>query len=138
MPAQTAQTTGHFTFADWEERPTGPAEASPRLAHATVTNTFDGGIQAADTRCDYTIAYLTETTGTFAGMEVLTGSLDGRKGTFVLEERGSFDAGGTRCTFEVVPGSGTGALTGLRGSGGFTHRHGETSVAYTFEYDLGR
>ncbi|MFJ7206073.1 DUF3224 domain-containing protein [Streptomyces sp. NPDC098789] len=134
MPVQT---TGHFTAADWAEHPIGAGGTHPTLARAGVVNTFTGGIEAADTTCDYTIAYVSATTGTFAGMEVLRGSLDGRKGGFAVEERGSFDADGTvHCTFEVVPGSGTGELAGLRGTGGFTARHGEPSVAYTFDYDL--
>ncbi|MFD7027415.1 DUF3224 domain-containing protein [Streptomyces sp. NPDC059917] len=134
MPVRT---TGQFTAADWKEHPLGAGGAHPALARASVVNTFTGGIEAADTTCDYTIAYVSATTGTFAGMEVLRGSLDGREGGFAVEERGSFDADGTvHCAFEVVPGSGTGALAGLRGTGGFTARHGEPSVAYTFDYDL--
>ncbi|WP_329389252.1 DUF3224 domain-containing protein [Streptomyces sp. NBC_01351] len=131
-PPQTA--TGRFTFADWEEHPVGPADTTPRLARASVTNSFSGAIEAPGTSCSYTIAYTGETTGTYAGMELLSGSVEGRKGTFALEERGEFDASGTRCRFEVVPGSGTGELTGLAGSGGFDHRHGEESVAYTFTF----
>ncbi|MEV0597741.1 DUF3224 domain-containing protein [Streptomyces sp. NPDC050315] len=134
MPAQT---TGHFTYADWQERTVGPDEALPKLAHASVTNSFTGGIEAARTTCEYTIVYATEKTGTFTGMERLTGSLDGRAGTFVVEERGSFEPDGTvRCAFEVVPGTGTGELTGLRGTGTFTAVHGAPSVPYTFEYVL--
>ncbi|WP_030714694.1 DUF3224 domain-containing protein [Streptomyces sp. NRRL F-2580] len=131
------ETGGHFTFANWEETPVGSAEAVPRLAHAHVTNAFTGGIEAAKTACDYTIAYTGENVGSYSGMELLTGSVDGRKGSFVLEERGTFDAGGTVCRFEVVPGSATGDLASLTGSGGFTYRHGETAVAYSFTYDLG-
>jgi hypothetical protein len=134
MPTQT---TGHFTFANWEERTVSPSEVSPKLAHASVTNAFSGGIEAADTTCEYTIAYVTEKTGEFTGMEVLDAGLDGRKGTFAIEQRGSFDADGTvHCTFEVVPGSATGELTGLRGTGSFTAKHGESSVPYVFDYGL--
>ncbi|MFI0260842.1 DUF3224 domain-containing protein [Streptomyces sp. NPDC017056] len=133
----TAQATGHFTYAGWEERAVGPDGTHPRLAHATVTNAFSGGIEAAHTTCEYTIVYVTEKTGTFTGMELLDGSLDGRQGAFVVEERGSFDdEGSVYCTFEVVPGSATGDLAGLRGTGAFTARHGEQSVAYTFDYDF--
>ncbi|GAB2614453.1 DUF3224 domain-containing protein [Streptomyces capparidis] len=136
--AEARTTTGHFTFADWEEDTIGPAEAAPRLAGARVVNSFSGGIEAPATSCAYTIAYLTDKTGTFTGMELLAGRLDGREGTFVLEERGRFEADGTvHCAFEVVPGSATGALTGLRGTGGFTYRHGETAVPYTFTYEAG-
>ncbi|MFI9467742.1 DUF3224 domain-containing protein [Streptomyces sp. NPDC052492] len=133
------ETTGHFTFADWKENPVSPEDSFPRLAHATVTNAFTGGIEAEVTVCDYAIAYGSGTTGTFAGMELVTGRLDGRAGTFVLEERGRFDSDGTvHCAFEVVEGSGTGELTGLRGTGGFTYRHGETKVPYTFAYEVTR
>ncbi|ARE78075.1 DUF3224 domain-containing protein [Streptomyces sp. NPDC059558] len=135
MPT-SVETAGRFTFADWKESPVGAADAVPRLAHAHVTNAFTGGIEAPGTACDYTIAYTGENVGSYSGMELVAGSLDGRKGSFVLEERGTFDAGGTVCRFEVVPGSGTGDLAGLTGSGGFTYRHGDTSVAYTFSYVL--
>ncbi|MFJ3922006.1 DUF3224 domain-containing protein [Streptomyces sp. NPDC090022] len=133
----STRTSGHFTFADWEESALTPEGAHPRLTRASVVNTFTGGIEAAATACAYTTAYLTADAGHFTGAEVFTGSLDGRKGSFVAEERGSFgpDAPLT-CTFEVVPGSGTGELAGLRGTGTFTYRHGETPVAYTFDYEL--
>ncbi|MFG3001444.1 DUF3224 domain-containing protein [Streptomyces sp. NPDC048340] len=133
-PANPA--AGRFTYSDWEEKPVGPAEGFPRLAHATVTNAFTGVVTASATTCDYTISYCAESVGSFAGMELLSGSVDCRKGTFVLEERGTFDASGTDCRFEVVPGSGTGDLTGLSGSGSFRARHGESSVEYAFTYEL--
>ncbi|MFD9305080.1 DUF3224 domain-containing protein [Streptomyces sp. NPDC060048] len=140
VPPATPTTTasGGFTFENWEEHPVGPAEAPfPRLARATVTNAFTGVVTARDTACSYAIAYTAESTGSFAGMELVTGSVGGRKGSFVLEERGTFDATGTtRCAFEVVPGSGTVELAGLTGSGSFVYRHGDTSVDYTFVYDL--
>jgi hypothetical protein len=135
MPVQTS---GHITFADWQEKTAGSSGAGPRLARASVTNTFSGGIEAADTTCEYTLVYGTAETGTFTGMELLAGRLDGREGAFVVEERGSFHADGTvQCSFEVVPGTGTGELSGLRGTGSFACRHGEPSFPYTFDYEVG-
>jgi hypothetical protein len=137
MPTHT---TGSFTFADWEEKVLAEAEGGPKLARAAVTNHFAGGIEAAGTSCAYTIAYTTGapgSAGSFTGHELVTGAVDGRAGSFVLAERGTFDEGGTvRCAFEVVPGSATGELAGLRGTGGFTAVHGEPSVAYAFDYEL--
>ena len=150
MPTQTS---GYFTYTNWQERKvisdeTGPPETSPgepsnsgkarpSLAHASVTNAFTGGIEAAGTNCEYTIVYVTEKSGTFTGMEMLTGRLDGREGTLVLKEHGSFDAeGAVHCAFEVVPGTGTNELTGLSGTGSFTAQRGEQSVPYTFDYEL--
>ncbi|GAP49432.1 DUF3224 domain-containing protein [Streptomyces azureus] len=137
MPG-TRTTTGHFTFADWQERVIGPGEeANPRLAHASVRNTFSGGIEAAGTICEYTIVYVTQKTGSFAGMELITGRLDGREGSFAVEERGWFgEDGAVHCTFEVVRGSESGELAGLWGKGGFTAHHGEATVPYRFEYEV--
>lgn len=134
MPVHT---TGLIAYANWEECTVSPSGASPKLTRASVVNTYSGGIEAARTTCEYTIVYGTEKTGTFTGMELLTGRLDGREGGFVIEERGAFHADGTvHCSFEVVPGTGTGALTGLRGTGSFTYQPGEPSFPYTFDYEL--
>lgn len=134
MPTRT---TGHFTYADWQERTVSPDGPGPKLAHASVTNAFTGGITAVGTTCEYTIVYGTEKTGAYTGMELLAGTLDGREGAFVVEERGTFAADGlVRCTFEVVPGSGRGALAGLSGTGTFTVERGASSIPYTFDYRL--
>ncbi|RKN44827.1 DUF3224 domain-containing protein [Streptomyces hoynatensis] len=135
----TARTEGTFTFSDWQEASPGGATEGARLAHAVVTNTFKGGIGAAATSCVYAISYAADGTGTFTGYERLTeATLDGRAGAFVLREWGTFEADSTvSCSFEVVPGSGEGELAGLRGSGGFTCRHGMAEVPYTFTYELG-
>ncbi|WP_327308373.1 DUF3224 domain-containing protein [Streptomyces sp. NBC_01298] len=130
----TASATNSFTFKDWEEHPVGPEGVFPRLARATVTNAFTGALTAPGTTCAYTIAYTGDSHGAYTGMELVTGTVDGREGAFVLEERGTFDATGTHCDFTVVPGSGTGGLTGLGGSGSFVHRYGDTSVEYSFDY----
>ncbi|MET7765894.1 DUF3224 domain-containing protein [Streptomyces sp. NPDC005393] len=133
----THTTTGSFTFAHWEETTVGQAGDGPKLAHATVTNTFSGAIEAADTSCEYAITYVTAKTGVCCGYELLTGTLDGRTGSFVVEQHGTFGEDGTvRCSFEVVPGSGTGELAGLTGSGTFVAVPGEQTVPYTFDYDL--
>ncbi|WP_101256540.1 DUF3224 domain-containing protein [Streptomyces barkulensis] len=158
----TTHTTGSFTFADWQEKVLAEAGGSgdrrgdgggdgasagsgPKLASAVVTNHFTGGIEAAGTSCAYTIVYTSKepgkepgSAGSFTGHELVSGALDGRTGSFVLAEHGTFDEKGTvRCVFEVVPGSATGELAGLRGTGGFTAVHGEPSVVYAFDYELG-
>ncbi|UED87161.1 DUF3224 domain-containing protein [Streptomyces profundus] len=139
MSTSPVSLTGEFTHADWAERSLGAedTETTPRLAHASVRNAFSGGIVAADTRCEYTIAYTDGAAGRFTGLELVVGEVEGRAGSFVLEERGGFDtAGVVECAFTVVPGSGTGALTGLTGSGSFVHRPGMTSTPYGFSYEL--
>ena len=56
------------------------------------------------------------------------GRLGEREGTFVLQGSESIERGRIKATWFVVPGSGTGALHGLRGEGGFEGQLGCTHV----------
>jgi hypothetical protein len=49
-------------------------------------------------------------------VDVVSGTLDGREGTFVLTHRGTASAAGATTAGEVVPGSGSGGLEGLEGT----------------------
>ena len=58
----------------------------------------------------------------FVARERIEGALDGHEGTFVLEHRGSMSEGHpVVMEATVVQGSGTGALTGITGSGHVAH-----------------
>ncbi|MER5258924.1 DUF3224 domain-containing protein [Streptomyces sp. NPDC002855] len=134
----TSTNAGTFTFTHWDEKPVAGADGGARIAHAAVTNDFTGAIEATGTSCQYTLVYTDETTGSFVGHEFIAGSVDGRTGSFVLEQRGSFGADGTiTCALSVHPGSGAGDLAGLSGTGSFTARHGDSTVPYTFTYTVG-
>ncbi|RAJ44707.1 uncharacterized protein DUF3224 [Kitasatospora sp. SolWspMP-SS2h] len=127
--------TGSIGFADWTEQEVASSASGPRTAHASVANTFTGGIEAVRTACDYSIAYTTGHEGVFTGVELVTGGIEGRHGTFVLEQRGTFAADGTiHCAFTVVPGSGTEELAGLTGTGEYVCRTDAESIPYSFSY----
>ena len=131
------ETSGQFTYADWEEERVGSAESYPRIGQARVTNHFSGGIEAPDTVCGYTIVYTSEATGSCTGMQLFTGRLDGREGSFVVEEHATFGTdGAVRCTFTVVPDTGTDELKGLTGQGSYLAPAGEKSFDYTLRYRL--
>ncbi|MET8689372.1 DUF3224 domain-containing protein [Streptomyces sp. NPDC004732] len=135
--SRTRQTTGTFTFARWDEKPVAGAHGGTRIAHAAVTNDYTGVIEAAGTSCEYTISYESETVGFFVGYEFIDGTVDGRKGSFVIEQRGSFGADGTiECSFTVLPGSATGELTGLTGTGSYTARAGQPATPYSLAHAL--
>jgi hypothetical protein len=70
----------------------------------------------------------------YVAIERVTGTLDGHSGSFVFQHSGTMDGGDQRLSITVVPGSGTGELSGL--SGGFTLRIAEGQHFYEFEYAL--
>jgi hypothetical protein len=69
-------------------------------------------------------------------MQRFRGKLAGRQGTFVLQGSEIVENGKIKATWFVVPGSGTGDLSGLRGEGGFEGSFGKGSdgwLNYWFE-----
>ena len=54
----------------------------------------------------------------------------------MLQQVGTYEGTTARATWQVVPGSGTGDLTGLRGEGGYVAEHGQPQAPYTLDYDL--
>ena len=69
-------------------------------------------------------------------MQRFRGKLGGRQGTFVLQGSEIVENGKIKATWLVVPGSGTGDLSGLHGEGGFEGDFGKGSdgwLDYWFE-----
>jgi hypothetical protein len=70
----------------------------------------------------------------YVAVERVTGTLQGRSGSFVLLHRGVMDRGAQHLTITVVPDSGTDQLVGLVGTMGITITDGKHF--YDFEYTL--
>ena len=60
---------------------------------------------------------MTETKGSagYVAIEQVSGTLEGREGSFMLQHTGTMDRGTPSLSVTVVPDSGTGALTGITG-----------------------
>jgi hypothetical protein len=70
----------------------------------------------------------------YVAIERIDGTLDGRGGGFALMQMGTMSGGAPDLRVVVVPGSGTGALTGLTGTMTIAVDHGKHR--YTLDYDL--
>lgn len=64
------------------------------------------------------LAFRTEVEGSagYVALELVSGTLDGRRGTFVLQHSGIMQRNAPSLTVTVVPDSGTGDLKGLSGT----------------------
>ena len=137
----TATGTGTFTFVSWDEQPVGEAEGGSKLTRAAVQNRFSGTIEGTSSVA-YVMSYQPDGTAVFEGYEQIEGSVDGRAGSFVLQHSGTVTRADSptdfvvSCQWRVVPGSGSGDLAGLTGSGGYTGTHGVRDTPYTFAYEL--
>ncbi len=70
----------------------------------------------------------------YVAIEVVTGTLAGKRGSFALQHSATMDMGGPKMSVIVVPGSGTGELKGI--SGTFTIRIEGGQHFYDLDYTL--
>lgn len=128
-----------FAMKNWEETLVSGTEGRPRVAHAHATFAYSGLIEG-EAVIDYLLYYAGEGFDgggtTSPGLERIEGSVDGRKGSFVIKHDTGFDAKGISSKFAVVEGSGTGELAGITGTGTTTGALGEPTMSYTFAFSL--
>lgn len=130
----THTATARFAVTSWDERPCGEGEGPPKLTRASVGKTYSGDI-AGEGHVEYLMMYRADGTATFVGLERVVGRIGGRAGSFVLQRTGVFEHGEAKESYSVVPGSGTGELSGISGGGRSAVGHG-TEHPFSLEYEL--
>jgi hypothetical protein len=75
-----------------------------------------------------------ESSGAYVALERVSGALQGRRGSFILQHNGTMTKGAASMTVAVVPDSGTDELTGLAGK--MTIIIAEGKHSYALEYTL--
>jgi hypothetical protein len=135
MSTTTSTTsTGTSRFTNWEEAPAyGDGAPLPRIARADVDFAYEGDLDGTG-ECRYIFRYGPDGSCQILGFEHVTGTLAGRRGEFALRHEGTFGASGLSVASTVVPGSATGELEGLSGTGTFTAPAGEETCSWTLEH----
>ena len=112
----TSRAEGTFTVASWDEDTYQELEGKAKLTRARVGYRLSGGIEGEAT-WEALMCYRADGTAEYNGLQYVSGQIAGRSGTCVMVADGSFADGAASGTWRVIPGSGTGGLAGLRGSG---------------------
>jgi hypothetical protein len=105
-----------------------------KLGRMTIEKQFHNDLVASSQ--GEMLSAVTEIKGSasYVAIERVTGSLQGRSGSFVLQHHGLMDRGAQQLTITVVPDSGTGELVGLSGTLQIKIANGKH--LYEFEYSL--
>ena len=109
--------------------------ASPALIEIRLGETFTGDIDG-ESPVRALQVLRDDKSACLVSMQRFRGKLGGRQGTFVLQGSEIVENGKIKATWVVVPGSGTGDLSGLGGEGGFEGDFGQGSdgwLDYWFE-----
>ena len=109
--------------------------AAPALLEIRLIETFTGDI-AGESPVRALQVLREDHSASLVSVQRVRGKLGGREGTFVLQGSEIVANGKIKATWFVVPRSGTGDLSGLRGEGGFEGDFGKASkgtLDYWFE-----
>ncbi len=109
--------------------------ASPALMEIRLDETFSGDIDGTSPVRALQILR-DDKSASLVSLQRFRGKLGGHEGTFVLHGSETVENGKIKATWFIVPGSGTGDLSGVRGEGGFEGDFGKGSdgwLDYWFE-----
>jgi Protein of unknown function (DUF3224) len=125
--------TGLIKVRTYEPVPYEEPAAGPKLLKVRVEEDFTGDVEGIGVVEFLQVQAADGQSASFVGVERVDGSVGGRRGTFVLQDEGTVRGNEVSGRWFVVPGSGTGELTGLRGEGGFAAELGQ-AASITLEY----
>lgn len=104
------------------------------LGRMTISKQYEGDLQATAKGEMLTAVSEVEGSAGYVAMERVSGALHGRSGSFVLQHSGTMAAEKQQVDIAIVPGSGTGELTGISGTLTITIKDGEHE--YELDYTL--
>ena len=106
----------------------------PRLGRFSLDKHFHGDLEGTSKGEMLTGGTPVKGSAGYVAIELVTGKLHGRNGSFILQHTGTMDRGKPSLSVTVVPDSGTDELVGLAGKMAITIAGGKHS--YEFEYTL--
>ena len=125
---------GTFEVLSGGDDPLDELEGGIKLTHASGAQRFTGDIDG-DGSVHWLMLYRKDKSAHLVGLQRITGSVGGRRGSFVIAAEGDHDGTSSRITWTVVADSGTAELVGIRGAGKMTAPGGRTGT-YELEYEF--
>ncbi|RKT19200.1 uncharacterized protein DUF3224 [Streptomyces sp. 1114.5] len=128
-----SRASGSFEVTAFEPVEAEEREGGAAFGRVRITKAFTGGLSGTSEVRMLSVAGPSGGPASYVAVEHVTGELDGREGSFVLQHA-AWDTSGT--TVRVVPGTGAGELAGITGE---FHLTVDESGAHTYvlEYELG-
>jgi Protein of unknown function (DUF3224) len=126
------QVTGPFEV---KVTPQDDKSGDAALGRMTIDKQYHGNLEATGKGQMLTAGTEVKGSGAYVAIERVTGTLNGRTGSFVLQHSGTMTKGVPQLTITVVPDSGTGQLAGISGKMNIIIAP-DGKHSYDFEYKL--
>jgi hypothetical protein len=141
MVDMTTHLETKFEIKSWDEEPFRELPEGQKLARASVALTAampELTPELTEASLNMLLHYRADGTSTYLSLMHVEGRLGERTGGFTLHGTGAYDGSQARGEFTIVPGSGTGELAGITGSGASVSTHGDYPfMPFTLDYALG-
>jgi len=110
----STQARATFDNIAWDQTAYDQASEGPALHRASIRRRFAGDLEG-ESSAELLMCAPDDNNAGYTAVDRFTGSLGGRRGSFVFQHGGIVERGEPRSFGSIVPGSGTGELRGLRG-----------------------
>ncbi|MGO9303516.1 MAG: DUF3224 domain-containing protein [Candidatus Korobacteraceae bacterium] len=130
----TKHAKGTFEVKLTPQKPDNGETQSTDIDRMSIDKHFQGDLEAVSNGEMLSVMTAVQGSAGYVAMESVKGTLDGRKGTFVLQHRATMARGVPQLSVTVVPDSGTGDLAGLSGTMNIKIEAGKHF--YEFEWTL--
>ena len=128
-----AQAKGEFEVKRSAEPPCDLGDGV-QAGHFRFDKRFHGALDATGVVHMLAVGTAVEGSAAYVAVERISGTLDGRRGSFLAQHNGTMDRGAPSLSVTVVPDSGTSELEGLSGRIAIDLVDGKHF--YTFDYAL--
>jgi Protein of unknown function (DUF3224) len=105
-----------FEIAQWDETPFDDSDEASKLTEALVSKRYDGDVRGTSLT-KWLMAYSPDQTALYVGVERITGTVSGLRGSLVLLHDGAYQNGVANADLRVT--SGTDELADVAGTGKF-------------------
>ncbi|HEY1501693.1 MAG TPA: DUF3224 domain-containing protein [Acidobacteriaceae bacterium] len=129
------QISGPFEVKMAPQKADNPQAEGAGLGRMSIDKQFHGALEATSQGEMLSVLDREKGSGGYVALERVTGTVEGKTGSFVLQHNATMNRGVPAMTIVVVPDSGTGELTGISGSMTIRIEAGGKHF-YDFEYSL--
>ena len=131
----TEYAQGTFEVKIVPQQPDNPPAESAALGRMSLDKRYAGDLEAAGQGEMLAFRSGVEGSAGYVALERVSGTLQGRRGSFVLQHSGTMDRGAPSLGVSVVPDSGTDDLTGLHGTMRILVADGRHSYEFDYAFD---
>jgi hypothetical protein len=129
-----------YKVEKWKEETWKDISPETKMTKASVEFSFKGEIEGK-TMVEYLMFYKRfdakdqhKSSAEYVGLMQFDGKLNGKSGSFALEDKGVFEAGAARSTLRILEGSSTNELKGIKGTA--QYQADAAGSRFELDYDL--